>query len=201
MKGSRCNSIIIEGIDRLGKSTQTKLLVAHLQSEGYRVAFVKFPYNDGVSFPLVYWMLKNGLARRFQNAFQVIHFFNKLYFQLFVLPKMLRDNDFIVFDRWTISMYAYGIADGANKWLTQKMLSYIAEPDYTVILDGNPHITSRGDSYENDYKMQNDVRSLYISWVASHPCCVGMVNANQPVQDVFRDILQYLNVHSGVMKE
>ena len=200
MKGYKCQSIVVEGVDRLGKSTQTKLLVNHLRAQGKKVTFVKSPYNYKMTYRLIYWMLLNGWARKIPNVFQVIHFLNKLLFQAFALPKMFKNNDFLVFDRWNISMWAYGIPDGANKWLTEKMFGFITEPDFTIILDGNPHIMGNGDSYESDVKYQQDVRSLYINWVVSHPCCVGQVNANQPVQVVFDDIKQYIYEHSGVLK-
>lgn len=201
MKGSSCNSIIVEGIDRLGKSTQTKLLVDFLKKKNFRVKFIKSPYNDGVSYPLIYWMLRSGYARKLPNVFQLIHFFNKMMFQWFVLPKLLGQNDFIVFDRWNISMWAYGLPDGANRWLTELLFNYIAEPDFTVILDGEPHaMTETGDSYEKDRKYQKEVKSLYLNWVVAHPCSVVQVDANQPVQDVFEDVLQYLYDHSSVMR-
>jgi dTMP kinase len=198
MKGYRCNTFLLEGVDRLGKSTQTKLLVQHLKDKGFKVAFVKAPWNDRVTYRVIYWMLRNGLARKFPNVFQAIHFINKLVFQWFVLPKLLEENDYIVLDRWNLSMWAYGIPDGANEWMTEKFLDYIEEPDFTIILDGNPHIVGDGDSYEADVAYQKVVRARYVNWVVSHPCCVGQVNANQPVQDVFRDILKYLTDYSGV---
>jgi len=201
MSRPRCCTILIEGPDRLGKSTQTSLLTKYFRFHGHKVTFVKSPFNDKITYPLIYWMLNAGWARVFPNLFQVIQFINKLIFQWFKLPWLLRGNDFIIFDRWNISMWAYGLPDGANAWLTERMFRFIKEPDYTVIMDGDPHIMTGGDSYESDLAYQRRVRSLYLNWVVQHPCCVGQVNANQPVQKVFDDILKYLYEHSGVMKE
>jgi thymidylate kinase len=194
MKNSSCNSIIIEGLDSLGKSLQTRRLVEHLENVGHKVTRVKSPFDDGVSFPLIYWMLKNGLARRLPNVFQFVHFFNKLIFQLFVLPKLLRENDFIVFDRWSISMWAYGVMDGASATLTRWMLSCISEPDFTVILDGVRHSRDRvDDSYEADTSYQKRVRVMYVQWAIDidHENVV-IVGANQPVEDVTNNILMYM---------
>lgn len=200
MKNNKCKSLVIEGIDRLGKSLQTNLLINHLRSSGFRVRLIKSPYNEGFTYPVIYWMLRTGWARRVPNVFQLVQFVNKIWFQTFSLPRLLRENDFIIFDRWNISMWAYGLPDGANRPLTEWLLRFISEPDFTIILDGVPHITENGDSYESDPKYQNKVRSLYLNWVVAHPCCVGRVNANQPVQDVFDDILQYLQNHSGLLR-
>lgn len=192
-----CRLIALEGIDRLGKSTQTKLLVDHLKKSGNRVAVVKSPYNDGVTFPLIYWMLGNGLARKLPNAFQVVHFINKLAFQWFVLPRLRKENDFIIFDRWKTSMYAYGVCDGANKKFTELMLGAIRDAECTILFDGDPHITTKGDSYENDRLYQTKVRAFYLNWATwVQTYGVGLVDANQPVQKVFSDILQYLHASS-----
>ena len=189
-----CRSIIIEGQDSLGKSLQTHNVVEHLKSVGFKVERIKSPYDDGLTFKLIYWMLENGWARKVPNIFQFIHFFNKLVFQWFVLPKLLDENDFIVFDRWSISMWAYGVPDGANATLTRWMLSMIAEPDATVVLDGERFKRDRADdSYESDTAYQRVVRGMYLNWVCSHdPERVGLVNANQEVYKVTADIVEML---------
>lgn len=189
-----CQSIIIEGQDSLGKSLQTRAVVEHLDSLGYKVERIKSPYDDGKTFRLIYWMLENGWARRLPNIFQFVHFFNKLIFQWFVLPDLLDRNDFIVFDRWSISMWAYGVSDGANATLTEWMLSVIDEPDVTIVLDGERFARDRADdSYESDVAYQRKVRGMYLSWACSHPSSdVGIVNANQEVYKVTQDIVEML---------
>lgn len=201
MKGNRCKTIILEGVDAVGKSSQTKLLCDYLESTNKKIAFVKSPWNDGFTFKLIYWMLKNGLARKLQNVFQLIHFVNKLVFQTFVLPKLLEENDFIVFDRWSISMWAYGIPDGASSKLTLWMLSKIKEPDLTIILDGEQFARKVNDSYESDFRYQNHVRAMYMFWAmatdSSHIC---IVEANQTVENVKNDIVSALK-RKGILDE
>lgn len=194
MKGYRCNSIILEGQDLLGKSLQTRRLAQHFESLGLRVAQIKSPYNDSFSFKLIYWMLGNGLARKCPNLFQFIHFYNKFFFELFILPSILKNNDVIIFDRWSISMWAYGVTDGASETLTRWMLNCISEPDYTILLDGLRFTREQtNDSYESDTKYQSKVRSMYLSWALSHDCMhVSIVNANQSIEDVTKDIISKL---------
>lgn len=195
MSDETCAIVLLEGIDRLGKTTQTKLLVDEIAGSGKRVSLIKSPVNDGFSYRVIYWMLGNGLARRLPNIFQTIQFVNKLIFQTFWLPRMRRNNDVIVFDRWSLSAWAYGVPDGAWEWLTKWMLNRLIEPDYTIILDGNPHVDGDGDSYESDAAYQKEVRARYVQWLVMSPDTrVIQVNANQPVQDVARDIKQFLHV-------
>jgi dTMP kinase len=188
-----CKVIVFEGIDRLGKTTQTKMLVEYLKSQGKRVTYIKSPYNEGVTFPLIYWMLRTGWARRVPNVFQVVHFVNKMYFQYFKLPTLLKTNDFIVLDRWAASMWAYGIADDANVDFTNFLVRKTFEPDLTVMMDGTPFKRDEAeDSYESDKGYQKRVQGLYRTWGLPNGCCIAEINANQPVQTVFQDVLQNL---------
>lgn len=207
---SGCVTISFEGCDRLGKSTQVKLLVEHLKQRGFKALSVKSPYNDFLSYRLVYWMLHNGTARQFPNVFQIVQFLNKMLFQIFVLPILFMKYDFLILDRWSLSMLAYGLADDASQTLTYNMMAFLFEPDYTIILDGRPHLTEGGDSYENDLSYQSKVRLYYNDWIFGQPlqgCCFNrhpweaeMIDANKPVQDVFYDIKQALYRYSGVMR-
>jgi thymidylate kinase len=88
-------------------------------------------------------------------------------------------------------MWAYGVMDGANEQLTKWMLSCIAEPDFTVILDGVRHGRDRADdSYESDTEYQKRVRVMYVNWALSHDADHAVVvNANQPIENVTNDIL------------
>lgn len=191
---NHCRSIIIEGQDSLGKSLQTGNVVEHFKKRGFSVARIKSPYNERFSFKIIYWMLGNGLARKFPNVFQFVHFFNKLLFQWFILPGLLKKNDYIIFDRWCISMWTYGVSDGANEKLTRWMLNMIEEPDITILLDGERFERERSDdSYEMDVEYQKRVRGMYLNWAFSHDhkrVCV--INANQEPADVTKDIVKSL---------
>src|SRR5271157_549367 len=154
----KAKMFVLEGCDGCSKSTQTILLVKHLKNRGFRVAHVKAPWNDHATYNMIYWMLRNGYARLLPNVFQIIQFLNKLLFQVFVLPTLLCDNDYIIFDRWKLSMWTYGIADNANVHMTEFFLRHIKDPDFTVVLDGQSYIfPGVGDSYEKDVKYQNVV--------------------------------------------
>ncbi len=187
-----CQTIVFEGCDRLGKSTQVSAIIEKLRSMGFKVAYIKSPFDDKFTQRLIYWSLKNGLAQKFQNLFQVVHFVNKLICEWFILPKLRRENDFIISDRWTTSMYVFGTADGANERFTKLLVGMLEKPEFSIVLDGEPHISSPGDSYENDTSLQKRARALYQEWVKENWMSAALVNANQPVQDVSRDVLQHI---------
>ena len=57
--------IVIEGPDRTGKQTQTKLLKKKLTKHGFCPIVIEVPIRSAVTYPLIYWMLRNGLAKKF----------------------------------------------------------------------------------------------------------------------------------------
>lgn len=115
-------------------------------------------------------MLGNGVARRFPSFFQFVMVVNKLYYQLFRLPKLRRDNDVVVIDRWGLSAHVYGSLDGANRftlWLNKALL---VKPTVTVVIVGRCLRTSGGgDSYEQDTALQDGVRVFYDTYARNHP--------------------------------
>ena len=117
--------IVIEGVEGVGKTTQTQLLVDTLKSQGYAVLMTKEPGTPLV--PLT--MLLRGImldkqyddqmtrsAREFiSQAIRSIHL------EKLIVPN-LDQYDFIIQDRGILSGYAYGTGCG-NKLSLLKQLS------------------------------------------------------------------------------
>ncbi len=185
--------ISFDSPDRRGKTTQAKLLTEYLNSISFEKSiYIKIPYDDGITFKLIYKMLNNGLAKSISTIFQLIQYVNKLAFQTFVLPKLRRQYDYIILDRWSLSALAYGNATGVNNWVSMKMYNSLIKPDKTIILDGRPLIGTLGDSYENDSELQESVRSFYENWGNNNPTTTKLINANQPIQSVTSEIISSL---------
>lgn len=160
--------IVIEGADQTGKYTQSNLL--HKNIQGYydlknqrfiTSRMVEVPTNDIIFYKTIYWMLGNGLAKKYPTLFQTIHFLNKLVFMMFVLPYYYLTNDYIIFDRWKLSGYVYGQATGMNRVLNKIFYSIIVEPDITFVLSGKKMNNKVEDSFEKDNELQSNVRILY----------------------------------------
>lgn len=161
--------LAVEGPDRVGKQTQTKLLTQDLQSQGYKVAQVEVPFNDGITYRLIYWMLRNGYAKSLPNLFQLVQFFNKFIFQWTVLVWLTLTNDYVVFDRWSLSAIIYGDATGVNPTFNRFLYFLLRRPTLTVVLHG-PRLTDQTeDVYEKDTALQQAVRRGYYNWAMEHP--------------------------------
>jgi thymidylate kinase len=186
----------VEGPDRVGKKTQTKMLRDDLRCEGKKVTLVEVPYNDNTTYHLVYWMLGNGLAMSLPNLFQFVQFVNKFLFQLIVLPYLLLTNDYVIMDRWALSSIVYGTAGGANPSFISFLSRFLVWPSGTVILDGRSHIRPEEDVYERDEVLQARVRLLYRVAVDGYDAC-DLVPANADREVVHMLVRECFDSHCG----
>ena len=172
--------IAIEGPDRCGKATQSKLLCARLISMGYAAKVVEVPIDDNVTHPIIYWMLGNGLAKKFPKLFQRLQVLNRQIFQATLLRDYEKTYDFVIFDRWSLSTTIYGLAAGLKKEYVDSLYTKLRVPDITFVLLGDAHPHTAEDVYEADAVLQWSVRQFYAAWASDNidECCV--LDCNQP---------------------
>jgi thymidylate kinase len=187
----RTQLIVIDGPDRVGKETQSKMLTEHLRARGYKVALIEVPYHDGLTYNVIYWMLRNGLAKQWKNTFQAVHFLNKWVFQTFALKRLEWDYDFVIMDRWQLSSEVYGEATGIDQHANDFLGQFLTRVDVTFVLLGPAWAKEGRDVYEKDKKLQDEVRRLYKE-KASQDASLVEIAANQSAQDVHDIITGYL---------
>lgn len=190
--------IAIEGPDRVGKATQTSLLVDHLKSKPPFTRFGVMYYTDATSVEVpvkgflhstIYYMLRNGLAKRCPNLFQIVQSLNKFWFQIFHLKHF--NVDYVILDRWKLSTYVYGKATEVHPILLRVFDYLLVEPDVTIILGGSAQVDEARDSYERDSELQRLVRTTYAK-IANEKDKHFVINANQTREAVHNDIVNVL---------
>jgi len=184
--------VVFEGPDKVGKETQSKLLQQTLCDSGYRALRVEVPSKACPrSYRLIYWMLKNGSAKRLPNVFQFVQFLNKWLFQLRVLPGLLKNTDIVIFDRWSLSAVIYGNATGVNETLNMWFYNRLRKADVTVVMCEKSfrRSTTQDDSYEKDSELQIRVRDGYREWAVTHATDHVLVKNDKPVDQVHKDIV------------
>lgn len=182
--------VAIEGPDKVGKQTQSNMLAHSLRRYGERVSLVEVPFRDGVTHPIIYWMLKNGKAKTYPNLFQFVQFLNKFVFQWTILLWLRFVCDFVVLDRWSLSAIVYGDATGVNKSFNRVLCWLLKSPDITVVLHGASYKRkSVDDVYEKDSTLQLAVRKGYYDWVQEHPSDHELIDNQGTVDEVHERIL------------
>jgi dTMP kinase len=186
--------IVIEGPDRCGKATQSKLLRDRLASFGVASTIVEVPVRSAVTYRIIYWMLQNGLAKKFPKLFQVLQFLNRKIFQILDLPGLENEYDVIIFDRWSLSSIVYGEASGVSKDFTIKLSKHLRQPDHTFILLGHSFPHDAEDVYESDVNLQEDVRIRYSLWAANHPHVTTVIDCQQNKKKISKQIREVLEM-------
>jgi dTMP kinase len=186
--------LVIEGPDRCGKATQSNILCDYLKLTGKKAVVVEVPIKSNIIHGVIYWMLGNGLAKKFPRLFQWFQYFNRQIFQWTVLPRLEKSYDFIIMDRWSLSTVVYGEASGVSQEFTKKLYDRLKVPDCTIILLGQSHAHIAEDVYESDQKLQLSVRKIYKEWADQNIDKSQVINCNQTIEEVSRDLLNSLKV-------
>jgi len=161
--------IAIEGADRCGKATQAAFLKGYIISTGKTATIVEVPIKDSITYHVIYWMLRNGLAKKFPKLFQWLQCHNRLIFQWTKLSQLEHQYDYIIFDRWSLSSVVYGRAEGVDAEYCEDLYRRLRKPDFTVLLLGASYAHEAEDVYEADSVLQQKVRGLYAEWGDMHP--------------------------------
>jgi len=196
-QGNSCHLVVLEGADRLGKSTQAALLEAALEHAQVKAVVDKSPYRDGATYERIYEMLRSGEATRFPVVFQSIYGANRRVFQQTYLPTLASHFDVVVLDRWTLSGRVYGAEAGVADEVTDCIQRGLVEPDLTLLLDGTPFAApAEDDAYEADQDFQRRLRDRYRAWAQTRPDA-RIIDANRSehtvCQDLVRAILRLMN--------
>ena len=143
---NKAKILVIEGADRSGKETQTRLLQEYLFDRSFNVSKIEIPKYSSSTGKLIRRMLKNGTAQSLKHTFQILQFVNKFMVQTFELPEIRNCNDFVIFDRWSLSSVIYGKATGIDDDFVYTLYDRLIDPDCTIILSGPTYAKSQIDS-------------------------------------------------------
>jgi dTMP kinase len=159
--------IVIEGLDKSGKHTQSNMLVDYLRSRGYKVEKSEFHRYDTPTGQLIKkWLYKEWDVD--QTTIELVMAADKQAQQKWF--KELEDQgvDFLILDRYTKSQFVYSLAnDMPNDWVHQ-LQRFMRKPNIEIFIDipAEESMKRKGkhgenDRYESDLKLLNEVRALF----------------------------------------
>ncbi|KFM75698.1 Thymidylate kinase, partial [Stegodyphus mimosarum] len=156
--------IVLEGCDRVGKSTHAKLLYEALKEEGLKVETIQFPDRSTVIGNIIGKYLE-GSQELEDHAIHLLFSANRWE----QVPKMLRllnSGVSLIVDRYAYSGVAFSYAKkGLNfSWCKQSDVG-LPKPDLVLYLDLSPEaMAARSGFGEERYEkeeFQNEVRKVY----------------------------------------
>ncbi|MDG6989405.1 MAG: dTMP kinase [Nitrososphaerota archaeon] len=181
--------VAIEGVDAVGKMTQTSLLLSHLRAEGLSSRALSFPaYETAIGKEI-----RRFLAGRVSyppQARAMLYAANR-WEKKAELQEFISKTDAVIVDRYSGSNLAYGISIGLDlKWL-MSLESGLPEPDVTLVLDAPlenvmPRRGRGKDSYESNRQLQEKARGAYLRLAAKFGWTV--IDADRDIEDVGKSI-------------
>ena len=165
--------VVLEGVDRCGKSRQAERLVSRLVSLGRPAREVSTPdyaspVGEMISRHLaddVYLADASGNTSRYDPlAFECVQIVDK-YATSARISRMLDDGTSVASARWWQSALVYGQDDGIDSGLILDAIERLIQPDLSVLLDVDPvKIMKRCDHhnrYERDLAKQQRLADRY----------------------------------------
>lgn len=158
--------IVVEGLDRSGKSTQCDLLCKHIKSQGHQAKYVKFPDRTTPTGMMINSYLTNQ-AQLEDHSVHLLFSANR-WEAAAALRKDIEDGIWVVIDRYSYSGAVYSAAKEnptlGLEWAWAPELG-LPQPDVVFFLDISPaDAAARGGYGEERYEkeeMQTRVRSLF----------------------------------------
>lgn len=210
MQLNRSLFIALDGIDGCGKSTQVKLLADFFEKSGAKISVTKEPGGTEVGI-----ILRDILISK---KYHIDHITEMLLYaadrnehQKHVVIPMLKNGINVITDRFLSSTYAYQIFGRKLKKDILDTLSQITVtryPDFTFILDVDPKIAlsrarkrlENSGTFEDEGKFESlnlsffeNVREGFIWYANTFKGC-HIIDANKPINEVHKDILDILSL-------
>jgi dTMP kinase len=160
--------IAIEGVDAVGKRTQTSRLKLWLQEHGMSTRTLSFPVYETTIGKEIRKFL-DGKVNYPPQVRAMLYAANRWETKA-ELEGVLSTTDVTIIDRYSGSNFAYGISSGLQLDWLMSLESGLPEPDLTLVLDAPPANLAprRGtkDSYERNMSLQSKAREAYLDLAA-----------------------------------
>lgn len=188
MKGA---FIVFYGINNLGKSTQAKILVETLKSEGVNAEYIKYPiYDLAPSGTMLNAYLRGGNPYELSpREAQMLYALNRTQFET-VLKTKLESGVTVIAEDYTGTGLAWGMGGGVDEKFLKEINSHLLKEDLAFWFDGQRFTNGieSGHKHEQDNELTTRVRQTHeqlaneFSWTK--------INANQQIDTIQKDLYQ-----------
>ena len=185
--------IVLEGIDKSGKTTQSKLLVDYVSSmTSLKAVQMNFPNYSTFSGIEIHRHLK-GQTLYNPHALHVLFTLNR-YEEKPVIERLLDEGTIIVMNRYYQSNIIYGLADGITRheWL-ESLDGEMPQANLIIILDISVEESmSRNlnpDVNDQDKNYLRKVRSYFIKYADAYGWKIVDAN-NKSKEDIHSEVIK-----------
>jgi dTMP kinase len=198
--------ITLEGVEGVGKSTNITFIEAHLQQRKIPVVVTREPGGTVLAEKIRQLLLDADSEAIAEPAELLMMFAARAQHIKHVIEPALAQGRWVLCDRFTDATYAYqgggrNMKISAIQWLEQFVQGHL-KPDLTLLLDapvevGVERAKQRGkfDRFESEkISFFERVRRAYLVQMGLYPERIKLINANQPLADVQRALVDSLRI-------
>jgi dTMP kinase len=185
--------VVLEGIDKSGKTTQSKLLVDYVSSTtGLKAVQMNFPNYSTFSGIEIHRHLK-GQTLYNPYALHVLFALNRYEEKPFI-ERLLEEGSIIVMNRYYQSNIIYGLADGITRheWL-ESLDGEMPQANLIVILDISVEESmsrnSNPDINEQDKNYLRRVRSYFLKYADAYGWKIVDAN-NKSKEEIHKEVIK-----------
>jgi dTMP kinase len=184
----------IDGADGCGKSTLVNNLINHYTNLGKKITFLHFPrYDTDIGQVIKKVMFKE--TEMHPSSLQMLYSADRLNWFTYEFPKLQKEFDIVIVDRYLTSGMVYGEVDGLDP---QEILfndRRTAKPDANIILVADAETSLRRMAIRNEtktlYENEANIKSAtekYLNLVNLIPD-VYYIDARKSIEDNLKDAL------------
>lgn len=147
--------ITIYGINNIGKTTQSKLLVEKLKKAGYKAKYLKYPiYKIRPSGYAINKILRSRTGQKIsEEELQLWFVINRYQFEP-RLKKLLNAGYIVVAEDYIGTGIAWGVAKGLKEEWMEKVNENLLKEDFSILLEGNRNFIAKEVEHLHE---QNDI--------------------------------------------
>ncbi len=204
MVNTRGKFIVIYGINNLGKTTQAKMLVERLRTNGFKAEYLKYPiYDLEPSGKVINNYLREGNTFNLTpKEAQIIYTLNRTQYEKELLQK-LENGINIIAEDYTGTGIAWGMGAGVDEYFLKKINSHLLKEDLAFLFDGErfDEATETGHKHENDNDLIEKVRWAYLKLATEYNWI--KINANLSKKEIHDQIWNIVSefIITGILTE
>ena len=186
--------IVIEGSDKAGKGTQSRLLLDALKLSGKVCVIIDFPdYTTPIGAEIRAFL--DG-KRNYPNELKHMLFSANRWEKKREIESMVNNGTIIIINRYYQSNLAYGISNGLNiNWLLN-LDKGLPKEDLVIVLEVSSKMSYQrtaaeyNDTFEKDQKLMVDVHKNYR--VLARKFKWKIINGEKNREEVHQDIMKII---------
>jgi len=128
--------ITLYGINNMGKTTHSKLLVKRLNELGYKAVYMKYPvYDIEPSGPIINAALRSEKQTMGEDQFQMWYAINRYQYED-RLKELLAEGNIVIAEDYTGTGIAWGITKGLEEDWVETINEKLLKEDLAIMIEG-----------------------------------------------------------------